>query len=90
MKLNMKLKYPPITEGFTAEFLGKLSNKADNSVIIKEELKPKEAVGIWLQRIVKKNNYPTNEQLIKEYKAKYFHMTVEGVEMIISYNLVKN
>lgn len=78
------------TEGFTAEFLGKLSNKADNSVIIKEELKPKEAVGIWLQRIVKKNNYPTNEQLIKEYKDKFVRENVEGVEMIISYNLMEN
>lgn len=75
---------------FTAEFLGKLSNKADNGVIIKEELKPKEAVGIWIQRIIKKNHYPTNEELLKEYKDKYIRETVEEVEMIISYNLVEN
>ena len=78
------------TEGFTAEFLGKLSNKADNGVIIKEELKPKEAVGIWIQRIIKKNHYPTNEELLKEYKDKYIRETVEDVEMILSYNLVEN
>lgn len=78
------------TEGFTAEFLGKLSNKADNGVIIKEELKPKEAVGIWIQRIIKKNHYPTNEELLKEYKDKYIRETVEEVEVILSYNLVED
>ena len=76
------------TEGFTAKFLGKLSNKADNGVIIKNELKPKEAVGIWIQRIIKKNHYPTNEELLKEYKDKYVRETVEGVELVLSYNLV--
>lgn len=78
------------TEGFTAEFLGKLSNKVDNSVIIKEELKPKEAVGLWIQRIIKKNNYPTNEELLQEYKDKYIREKVEEVELILSYNLVDN
>lgn len=78
------------TEGFTAEFLGKLSNKADNGVIIKEELKPKEAVGIWIQRIIKKNHYPTNEELLKEYKDGYIRTTIEEVEFILSYNLVEN
>lgn len=79
-----------ITEGFQAEFLGQLKNKADNSVIIKDSLKPKEAVGIWVQRIIKKNHYPTNEELLKEYKDKYIRETVEEVEVIISYNLVEN
>lgn len=78
------------TEGFQAEFLGQLKNKADNSVIIKDSLKPKEAVGIWVQRIIKKNHYPTNEELLKEYKDKYIRETVEEVEVIISYNLVEN
>lgn len=78
------------TEGFQAEFLGQLKNKADNSVIIKNSLKPKEAVGIWVQRIIKKNHYPSNEELLKEYKDKYIRETVEEVEVIISYNLVEN
>lgn len=78
------------TEGFQTEFLGQLKNKADNSVIIKDSLKPKEAVGIWVQRIIKKNHYPTNEELLKEYKDKYIRETVEEVEVIISYNLVEN
>lgn len=78
------------TEGFQAEFLGQLKNKADNSVIIKDSLKPKEAVGIWAQRIIKKNQYPTNEELLKEYKDKYIRETIEEVEIVISYNLVEN
>ena len=78
------------TEGFQAEFLGQLKNKADNSVVIKEELKPKEAVGIWVQRVIKKNRHPTNEELLKEYKDKYIRATIEEVEIIISYNLVEN
>lgn len=78
------------TEGFQAEFLGQLKNKADNSVIIKDSLKPKEAVGIWVQRIIKKKHYPSNEELLKEYKDKYIRETVEEVEVIISYNLVEN
>lgn len=78
------------TEGFQAEFLGQLKNKADNSVIIKDSLKPKEAVGIWVQRIIKKNHYPTNEELLKEYKDKYIRETIEEVEIVISYNLVEN
>lgn len=78
------------TEGFTAEFLGKLSNKVDNSVIIKDELKPKEAVGLWIQRIIKKNNYPTNAELLQECEDKYIRETVEEVELVLSYNLVDN
>lgn len=76
------------TEGFTAEFLGQLKNKADNYVLIKDALQPKEAVGIWVQRIIKKNRYPANEELIKEYKDKFVRETVEGVEIVISYNLI--
>jgi len=76
------------TEGFTAKFLGQLKNKADNSLYVKDALQPKEAVGFWIQRIIKKNRYPTNEELIKEYKDKFVRETVEGVEVVISYNLV--
>jgi len=78
------------TEDFQAEFLGQLKNKVDNSVIIKDSLKPKEAVGIWVQRIIKKNHYPTNEELLKEYKDKHIRETIEDVEIVINYNLVEN
>lgn len=77
------------TEGFTAEFLGQFENKVSNSVLIKERLEPKQAVGLWLQRIIKKKPL-TNEQILKEYKEKYVHEPIEGVELIISYNFVEN
>lgn len=78
------------TNGFQAEFLGKFENKADNSVIISNELEPNEAIGLWIQRTIKKNKYPSNEELLKEYKEKYIHETLEEVEVVISYNLDEN
>lgn len=77
------------TEGFMAEFSGKFKNKETNSVLLTEHLEPKQAIGLWLQRIIKKNEYKTNEQLLKEYKEKFVLDTLEEVEMIISYNFVE-
>lgn len=77
------------TEGFTAEFLGDFKNKEANSVLLTNHLEPKQAIGLWLQRIIKKNEYKTNEQLLKEYKEKFVLDTLEEVEMIISYNFVE-
>lgn len=77
------------TEGFTAEFLGDFKNKEANSVLLTDHLEPKQAIGLWLQRIIKKNEYKTNEQLLKEYKEKFVLDTLEEVEMIISYNFVE-
>lgn len=78
------------SDNFTAEFLGKFENKADNSVLIKEIFNPKEAVGIWIQRQPKKNKYASNEELINEYLQKQIREDLEKVELIISYNLVEN
>lgn len=78
------------TDSFQAEFLGKFENKDDNSVIISDELKPNEAIGLWIQRTIKKNKYPSNEELLKEYKEKYIHETIEEIEVVISYNLDEN
>ena len=55
------------TEGFKAEFLGELSNKADNTVLISEQLEPKEAIGLWIQRDIKDSSVPSNEQLLEDY-----------------------
>ena len=78
------------SDNFTAEFLGKFENKADNSVLIKEIFNPKEAVGIWIQRQPKKNKYASNEELINEYLQKQIREDLEKVELIISYNLVED
>lgn len=78
------------SDNFTAEFLGKFENKADNSVLIKEIFNPKEAVGIWIQRQPKKNKYVSNEELINDYLQKKVREDLEEIELIISYNLVEN
>lgn len=76
------------TEGFKAEFLGELSNKADNTVLISEQLEPKEAIGLWIQRDIK-DSVPNNEQLLEDYKHHVIKETVEDVEIVISYDLVE-
>jgi hypothetical protein len=78
------------SETFSAEFLGKFGNKADNSVLIKDILQPKQAIGIWIQRQIKKNRYATDEELINEFLQKYVRNDSEEVELIISYNLVED
>lgn len=77
------------TEGFKAEFLGELSNKADNTVLISEQLEPKEAIGLWIQRDIKDASVPSNEQLLEDYKHHVIKETVEDVEIVISYDLVE-
>lgn len=77
------------TEGFKAEFLGELSNKADNAVLISEQLEPKEAIGLWIQRDIKDASVPSNEQLLEDYKHHVIKETVEDVEIVISYDLVE-
>ena len=77
------------TEGFKAEFLGELSNKADNTVLISEQLEPKEAIGLWTQRDIKDSSVPSNEQLLEDYKHHVIKETVEDVEIVISYDLVE-
>jgi len=78
------------SETFSAEFLNKFENKADNSVLIKDILQPKEAIGIWIQRQIKKNGYTTDKELINDFLQKYVRDDLEEVELIISYNLVEN
>lgn len=78
------------TEGFKAEFLGELSNKADNTVLISEQLEPKEAIGLWIQRDIKDSSVPSNEQLLEDYKHHVIKETVEDVEIVISYDLVES
>lgn len=77
------------TEGFKAEFLGELSNKADNTVLISEQLEPKEAIGLWIQRDIKDSSVTSNEQLLEDYKHHVIKETVEDVEIVISYDLVE-
>lgn len=79
------------TEGFSCNFLGKFTNGAVGEVTIIDEdskLNPGEAIGLWIQRDLKKYKYPTNQQLIEDYKNKVIKETIETAELVISYNLI--
>lgn len=76
------------SENFSAEFLGEFENKADGSVLIKDTFQPHEAVGIWIQRQIKKNGYATDEEMIDEFVQKYVRNDSEEIELVISYDLV--
>lgn len=77
------------TEGFSATFSGDLKNKDDNTALVSDELQPKQSMGIWIQRIMKKTQYTSNDELLQQFKDKYISSTIEEVEMIISYNLIE-
>ena len=79
------------TEGFSCNFLGKFTNGAVGEVTIIDEdsqLNPGEAIGLWIQRDLKKYKYPTNQQLIEDYKNKVIKETIDTAELVISYNLI--
>ena len=79
------------TEGFSCNFLGKFTNGAVGEVTIIDEdsqLNPGEAIGLWIQRDLKKYKYPTNQQLIEDYKNKVIKETIETAELVISYNII--
>lgn len=79
------------TAGFSCDFLGKFTNGAVGEVTIIDEdsqLNPGEAIGLWIQRDLKKYKYPTNQQLIEDYKNKVIKETIETAELVISYNLI--
>lgn len=81
------------TEGFSCDFVGKFANGAVGEVTIIDEdshLNPGEAVGLWIQRDLKKYKYPTNQQLIEDYKNKVIKETIETAELVISYNILNS
>ena len=66
-------------------FFSKYENAINNTAVLKSLLKPGEAIGIWIQRIIKNVNYQSNEQLIKDYNEKKLIEELEEVELIIEY-----
>ena len=74
------------TEGFDCEFLGEFKNGKSNSVYLTDVIGRGNAIGIWIQRIVKPKKYKSNEQLIKDYLEKVEVPTKECVEVVISYD----
>lgn len=79
------------TDSFSCDFVGKFANGSVGEVTIIDEdsqLNPGEAVGLWIQRDLKKYKYPTNQQLIEDYKNKVIKETIETAEIVISYNIL--
>lgn len=81
------------TSGFSAQFKGKLKNDATNEVTLVESgstLEPGKGIGLWIQRDLKSYKYPTNEQLIEDFKNKVENVDTEVAEIVVSYNLVSS
>lgn len=75
------------TEEAVLEFDGKFRNEINNEQEIIETLRSGSGIGLWLQRDISDVEYPTNEQLIKDYDDKKVAETLEEVELLISYSL---
>jgi len=78
------------TDNVVLEFATPYENKIDNTVILVPsdgELKSEEAIGIWIQRIIKKSSKKTNAVMVQEYKDGVIQETVEQVEFVFSYEM---
>ena len=79
------------TAGFSARFDGEMRNGTTNEVVLVEngiELAPGSGIGLWIQRDLKNYRYPSNMQLIEEFKKKVVHEEEETAEIVIDYDLV--
>lgn len=80
------------TAGFSANFKGKFQNGAVGEVTLidsESQLAPESGIGLWIQRDLKAYKYPTNEQLVEDFKNKVINSDTETAEIVISYNLVE-
>lgn len=75
------------TENFSANFLGEMSNKINKTVLVSDGLKPNEAIGIWIQRVIKKSKFSSNETILQNFKNGNVRSEIENIELVISYNL---
>lgn len=75
------------TENAKLSFSGEFTNKKDNEVLITEQLKPCDGIGIWIQREVSNFIERSNEDLLKDYDEKKELEKVENVEVVIDYEL---
>lgn len=75
------------TENAKLSLSGEFSNKKDNEVLITEQLKPCEGIGIWIQREISNFVERSNEDLLKNYDEKKELEKVENVEVVIDYEI---
>ena len=78
------------TEGSSFTFDGELRNKANNTVLLSDELAAGACIGIWVQRRIKRTNGLSNEEILKNYKDKFNYPTIEEVDLVINYNEVED
>lgn len=77
---------------FSGKFLGEMKNEETGVVIIIDNehfLQPGQAVGIWIQRDIKRCKKITDSELIENYKKKVVLNQVEEVELVTNYNVVE-
>lgn len=78
------------TDNVVLEFATPYENKIDNTVILvpsNGELKSEEAIGIWIQRIIKRSSKKTNAVMVQEFKDGVIQETVEQVEFVFGYEM---
>lgn len=78
------------TEGSSFIFDGELRNKANNTVLLSDELAAGACIGIWVQRRIKRTKGLSNEEILKNYKDKFNYPTIEEVDLVINYNEVED
>ena len=74
------------SENAELSFEGLYCNEKDNTSLISNELKPGEAVGLWLQREIVPRHY-SDEELVKMSDDGVVFETEENVELLITYDL---
>ena len=75
------------TENAELLFLDDFKNIKDNEVLITEQLKPCDGIGIWIQREISNFVERSNKDLLKDYDEKRELEKVENVELVIDYEL---
>lgn len=80
------------TGGFRMDYQGEFKNDKTGFVTLfegEDQLAPEQGIGIWLQRIIKPNQFDSNEQILEDFKNGKIKETVEEFDVIISYNIVE-
>lgn len=81
------------TDGiFSGEFLGDMKTIEHGEVTIidnEHELRPGEAVGLWIQRDVSGYRPLSNQKLIENFKNKVYKSEVENIEIVTDYEEVE-
>lgn len=81
--------YAVATGGFRVRFDGRLANKADNTVLLRERMEPGDGLGLWIQRTITSGARRTNRQILHDYLDRVTPRTEEEVTLEITYDLIE-